>query len=631
MTDITEFDYPSPGPYRGWAVSLLGELQRRKVFKVGAAYLVVAWLTVQVVSIAFPAFEAPAWALRVFILLALLGFPVAMMMAWAFVSTLEGLKRDTSPLGNKRMAGIAALFIVLALAWYFFGVPALRPGEEAASAGSAAPTAAAASAAPAIPDRSIAVLAFVNMSADPENEFFSDGIAEEILNALAKLEGLKVAGRTSAFHFKGRNEDLRTIGQTLGVAHVLEGSVRKQGERVRITAQLIRVDDGFHLWSETYDGDLGDVFALQERIARAVTEQLKVMLEAGSPLVLAGTHDPDAYALYLRASDALHRRDYAAMGQALGWLQRAIELDPGFARAHARLGLLHTLGQPRFGADRDAAEGWAKAAIALEPSLAESYHVLGSVARHQRRYAEARPWYERALELEPNDASANLYFAQWLIVTGYTREGIARLERTLSIDPMLPNALHWRAWQHLLAGEIDDAQRLAERSDALGLSFAVFTRAEVAAARGDLAQARALTLTALLGSGHQGLCLQDPPPALARLVQGIFGGNAAEQEAALAVVDECLASGVERTPIWVINTLLRLGQPERALTVLLERGPTADDAGLSFSLWGPRGRELRRLPRFPQLARHLGLAEAWDRYGEPDLCRKAENGDYVCG
>src|SRR5688572_8339349 len=193
-------------------MSVIAELSRRKVFKVGAAYLVVAWLAVQAVSIGFPAFDAPPWALRVFILVAMLGFPAVLVMTWAFEVTPQGVKADTAAPGTKRVVASALGLIALALAWYFYGQPAIR--RETAPAVPAAATT------PAIPTKSIAVLAFTDLSPKHDQEYFSDGIAEEILNALAQVKDLKVAGRSSSFHYKGRNEDIRTIGKALGVAHV---------------------------------------------------------------------------------------------------------------------------------------------------------------------------------------------------------------------------------------------------------------------------------------------------------------------------------------------------------------------------------------------------------------------------
>ena len=471
--------------------TLLAELQRRKVFKVGAAYLVVAWLVVQGASIGFPAFEAPPWALRVFILVLMLGFPIALVMAWVFEATPDGFVRETKPVGSAWMYVIAAALAFVAVGWFV-----LAPkGSESISGPVTSPQTE-----PSKPEfdsdpfsaslKSIAVLAFTDLSPTKDQEYFSDGIAEEILNALVKVKGLKVAGRTSSFYYKGKNEDLRKIGETLGVAHILEGSVRKQGEKVRITAQLIKADDGFHLWSETYDGDLADVFELQERIARAITDELKIVLQGGQQqrLVPVATSSAEAYALYLQATGVFNRRDSARYPDAIAALEEALRLDPAYARAHSRLAALHVL-RPTADAStavsaNAAAEWHAQRALELDPNLAEPHAVLGNLNGNQRRYPEGQRAFERALALEPDDVTSNFWYAVFLLNTGYGQRGVEYLDRVLVIDPMLPNALAWRARSYLNSGDIDAAERLARRSIGAGLAIAGITLASIEQARG---------------------------------------------------------------------------------------------------------------------------------------------------
>jgi TolB-like protein len=220
-------------------MSLIAELKRRKVFKVGAAYLVVAWLAVQAVSIGFPAFDTPPWVLRVFILVAMLGFPIALVFAWVFDRTPDGVKVEVRTRASIGVYLGAAALVALTLGWYFKGQPSYRAGDIPASSGP-----------------SVAVLPFANMSGKADEEYFSDGMTEELLNVLAKIPKLNVAARTSVFEFKGKGGDVREIGRKLGVTHIVEGSVRREGGQVRITAQLIRVVDGFHVWSDSYDREL---------------------------------------------------------------------------------------------------------------------------------------------------------------------------------------------------------------------------------------------------------------------------------------------------------------------------------------------------------------------------------------
>ena len=616
-------------------MSLFTELSRRKVFKVGAAYLVVAWLAVQAASIGFPTFDAPAWALRIFILIALLGFPIALVFAWAFDVTPDGVKSDASDGGSgarssKAILAITAALVALAFVWYFKGQPSYRI-EKKSPAQSSTIIGATIQAAPTINKKSIAVLPFTDLSPGHDQEYFSDGMAEEILNALAQVKDLKVAGRTSSFYFKGKNEDLRTIGKTLGVANILEGSVRKQGDKVRITAQLIQASDGFHLWSDSYDGDLKDVFKLQENIARAITDQLKVVLQGEQKmrLVQAGTTNPKAYSLYLQATAALNQRDYQRMGEAIGWLEQAIKLDPNFAPAHARLAMIHVLGWAQYGASDSEAERQAQLALALDPKLAETQYALSFLARKQRHLLDGRQTMDRALELAPDDASANFYYAQLLIATGYTRQGIVRLDRALSIDPLLPNALNWRAMQYLYVGDLDAAERTFKRSADLGLALGNNGVATVAEARGDYASARSGMLPLLLNNANAVACLKTPATSIPVYLEGIVGGDAPSRTKALAVIDECLASKPAQIQSWVPVGLMRLGQPQRALQVMA-LGPTGDEATLFIRFWGPIGRDTRRLPEFAAFARKIGFADLWDRYGPPDLCHKNAAGDYVC-
>src|SRR5688572_26131943 len=277
-------------------MSFIAELRQRKVFRVAMVYLVVAWVAIQAASIALPAFDAPPWALRVVILLFALGFPLALLLTWVLDLTPEGIQVATGKVGNKRMAGIAAGLIALALGWYFLGQPAWR---QQAIAG----------------ERSIAVLPFVNMSGDKANEYFSDGLAETTLDMLAQVKDLKVIARTSSFAFKGRNDDVRTIGKALDAAHLLEGSVQQAGDTLRITVQLIRTSDGAHLWSRRYDRRLADVFAIQDEIATEVVKALQVALPATEQkhLLRKRTDNVRAYDEYLKGIALLPDRKQASL------------------------------------------------------------------------------------------------------------------------------------------------------------------------------------------------------------------------------------------------------------------------------------------------------------------------------
>ena len=609
-------------------MSLFDELKRRKVFKVGAGYLVVAWLVVQAASIGFPAFDAPPWALRIFILVIFLGFPISLVFAWAFDVTPDGLKSEGGMRGSKGFLLIAGGLAALAFAWYFKGQPAYLDAATAPAATAAAPASAVKPPAP-ISRKSIAVLPFVNMSADKDQEYFSDGIAEEILNALAQVKDLKVAGRTSSFQFKGKNDDLRAVGQALGVAHILEGSVRKQGDKVRITAQLIQTDSGFHLWSESYDGDLKDVFTLQENIARSITDKLQVILHGDQmkQLVEAPTKNTEAYTLYLQATQVFNRRDGARFPAAIAQLEQALKLDANFARAHARLAAMQSVAANYDPGVRDSAatavEEHARLATKLDPRLAEPHAALGALYTRQRRYVEAFESLDRALELDPNDVTANFWHATLLCTTGYLTKCDAELDRVLEIDPMMPNALSWRGRELVRTGDLAKAELLLRRSEDVGLAHAGLALGSLADARGNRAEAERYWA---LGNRP---FLNDFPAGSAEIIaHGIYSDGPAKAKA-IEVINQYLATNPETISAVAINALMRLGQPQRALA-LAKRGITSNEAIVLNPIWENAGLGVRTSPEFMAFAREIGLVRLWDKLGPPDLCAKNGKGDYVC-
>jgi TolB-like protein len=361
----------------------------------------VAWVLVQAASIGFPAFDAPPWALRVFILFSLLGFPIALVMAWVFDVTPEGMRLDPNVTGNKRVFAVASLLVVLALGWYFYGQPSFRKGDTITPA--TYPPAAINA-----PKNSIAVMAFDDLSPAHDQEYFSDGMSEEILNALARVEGLKVIGRSSSFEYKGKNVGARQVGQALGVAHLLQGSVRRQGDKLRITASLVQTSDGAQEWSKSYDGDLADVFALQESCARDIAAQLKVTL-LPVDLVAKASDSPQAYALFVEAQTLVNRRFGDSLPRALALLKQATAIDPKFARAWSKQALAYAVLAHYVGGDW--ATNWklsdaaAKRALALDPDDAEAYAAISYNAFSQRRYLEMVEPMRRALELDPDTVS----------------------------------------------------------------------------------------------------------------------------------------------------------------------------------------------------------------------------------
>jgi len=605
-------------------MSLFEELKRRKVFKVGVGYLVVAWLIIQVASIGFPTFEAPPWALRVFILVLLLGFPISLLFAWAFDVTPEGIKADRASTGNKRFLLVAVALVGLAFAWYFKGQPTFRAPPKAVSTAATVQSQASKPKSP-VHKKSQPAVPLPPLSPEKDQEYFSDGISEEILNALAQVKDLKVAGRTSSFHFKGKNDDLRAVGEALGVAHILEGSVRKQGDRVRITAQLIQASDGFHLWSETFDGDLSDVFKLQERIARSITDKLQVILMEGQSkqLVAAPTQNIEAYTLYLQATQTFNRRDGARWPEAIGQLEQALRLDPKFARAHSRLAAFEALAgnyyPEREAAAAAATESHAREALALDPGLAEPWAALGALHARHRRFVEALETSERALQLDPDDVTANFWNATILCQVGYLERCAARLDRVLQLDPMLPNALSWRGRRYVESGQLDAGEKMLQRSADAGLAHAGFALALLAEKRGDVDAARKYMV-----QGYTPLSGGFPPDSIDTLVRGIYG-SAQERALAIAAVDRYLAGKPKPVSSVVANAMVRL-DPRRALREFGD-APTNNDSMFLAPLL--QSHEALAAPEFPEFARRSGMASAWDKYGAPDMCRR-NGADYVC-
>ena len=292
-------------------MSFINELKRRNVFRVGVAYVIVAWLLLQVADVVLNNIEAPDWVFQAVLLLVAFGFPFALIFAWAFELTPQGLKKEKDIVPSDSVAHLTgrkldfAIIGLLAIAVVFLVVDNYVLREDPAPLVSDQIE-------PAIQaeEKSIAVLPFVNMSDDPGNEYFADGLSEELLNLLAKIPSLKVIGRTSSFAFKGKNEDLRLIGEALGVTTVLEGSVRKSGERVRVTAQLINVSDGSHIWSDTYDRTLDDIFAIQDDVAAAIIDALQIHVGT-NPTRGRPTDNTEAYALFFQARVLINAKDPA--------------------------------------------------------------------------------------------------------------------------------------------------------------------------------------------------------------------------------------------------------------------------------------------------------------------------------
>ncbi|HWY51629.1 MAG TPA: tetratricopeptide repeat protein [Chthoniobacterales bacterium] len=424
--------------------NFFAELKRRNVYKVAVAYLVISWLLIQAASILLPTFEAPAWVMKAFVVILALGFVFAVFISWAFEMTPEGMKRtaDVSPTefipqwSKRKFAAMMIGVAVIAAGLLMFQL--LRPKlalTPASSLTSVANTVAA---------KSIAVLPLVNTSGDPSNEYFSDGLSEELIAVLAKISDLKVIGRSSSFLFKGQSVDSTAIGQKLGVAHLIEGSVRKQGDRVRIIAELINAADGRELWSETYDRELKDVFAVQTEIASAVAEQMKVKLLGEKTRSDAAPPNENlaAYNAVLQSDFYFQQLTAESVQRAIHSLQEAVRLDPNYALAHAKLSLAWRQYAASFASnDNEQAYAEAKAAaekaIKLAPDQVEPHKAAGWVAINpDLDFAKAEQEFRRALQISPSDAGAKSGLSYCLMAQGHLTEAERAFYETLSLDPL---------------------------------------------------------------------------------------------------------------------------------------------------------------------------------------------------
>jgi TolB-like protein/Tfp pilus assembly protein PilF len=437
-------------------VSFISELKRRNVIRMAGLYIVGAWLILQVSETLLPIFDTPNWVLKLLVYGLFIGFIPTMIMAWIFELTPAGLKRDEdvtpensiAPQTARRMERLIIALFAFALIFFAFDKFILAPQREAKMLAVTTKVVAEKTAAEIhavknkINPRSIAVLPFANMSGDPENDYFSDGISEEILNVLAGTPELQVAARTSSFSFKGKNIEVPEIAKALKVRMVLEGSVRKQGNQVRITAQLIDASNGFHLWSQTFDRDLKDIFVIQDEIAKAIGDELKVKLtgvsKPGEPA--SGTKNLEAYDLYLRGMSLWHTRNEKALWDAITLFEQAASMDPSFAQAYAGQALAYAVvsdysnrmsKEESHARGRDAAER----ALALNPNLPEPYAALSQIAVLELRRETAAALNYRAIALRPSFATAHQWRGTQLMVQGKLAEALTSLEQASALDP----------------------------------------------------------------------------------------------------------------------------------------------------------------------------------------------------
>ncbi|MDT8408055.1 MAG: tetratricopeptide repeat protein [Wenzhouxiangellaceae bacterium] len=466
--------------------NILAELQRRNVLRVGAAYIFAAWLLIQVAETIFPLFGFGYAPARIVVVVLAIGFLPSMIFAWAFELTPQGLKKESqvdrtrsiAPDTGKKLDRMALVILALALACFAFDkfvldpqrelALELRKAEEVEQARQAGRTEALVE---SYGDKSIAVLAFQDMSPDNDQEYLSDGIAEELLNLLAKIPELRVISRSSAFSYKGKDIKLAQMAEELNVANILEGSVRKAGDRVRITAQLIEARSDTHLWSDTYDRTLDDIFAIQDDIAAKVVEQLKLTLLGEVPH--ADEVDLEAYSLFLQARHVGRLNNAESYDESIALYRRALEVEPEYAAAWFGLAVIYINQANKdlrpvkdgFSLAREAAEK----ALEIDPEYALAHSGLGWIAMsHDRNLAAAARHFERALALEPDNLSMIGNAAVLLQSLARQEQAIALMEYVAARDPLNPTSHYNLAINYGYVGRQDEA--IAAYRTALRLS-----------------------------------------------------------------------------------------------------------------------------------------------------------------
>lgn len=603
--------------------NFFSELKRRHIYRVAAAYAVVAWVLLQLINNVAPVLDLPSWVARAFLLALVIGFPLAIFFAWMRELPPADEAAAHAKTGMFDWVLMGALVVVIAGGAYqqLAPMPGSSPVVQQASV-----SAARSAAADPHTDISLAVLPFVNLSSDKDQEFFSDGMTEEITSALAKIQTLRVVGRTSAFEFKGQNRDLRAIGQALSATHLIEGSVRKDGNQVRITAQLIKADDGTHIWTESYDRELKGVFAVQEEIAEAIAGALRVPLglKQGSSLVSSRTEDLESYQQYLRAKSLMQARGIEPIADVVTLLEPVVAHDPQFAPAWALLaqayvqeptdlprGNLSGSGTQSVVAKNGWAESAAQQAIRLDPNHSDGYVSLGITQVRNVKWLAAEDLYRKALALDPNNPEALQQYRDLLAAVGHLKQALSFQERLSSLEPFVPVYNRNTAFILWLNGRTDAAITILK---ALPADYATRGRflAQVYAAAGRFREAAEALMTT-------------PADAFAPALV-----NEAIRLLRLAPSDVRSPQSVPYlgqlgfVHVYIGDPVRLLESYERAI----ETG-TVGPTNMS-SLWHSRYIAVRKTERFKAFARKAGLVEYWRARGWPDLCRPVGADDFEC-
>jgi TolB-like protein len=605
-------------------MSLIQELKRRNVIRVGVLYLVAAWLLLQLTDVLSSLLPVPESAGSLVILLLVLGFFPVVIFAWVFEMTPDGLKREVdidrsqsvTPDTGKKINTVIVVLLVLAIGGMIADrlIPETSLDTEVAAVDVVEAPAAVDN---QTDDRSIAVLPFADLSQDQDQQYFTDGLSEELLNLLVRVDDLRVASRTSSFSYRDSTLDIPEISKALNVGHILEGSVRKDGDRIRITAQLIEAGTDTHLWSENFDRELTDIFAIQDEIANAIVNALTGELGMGGDkavTVEAVTENLDAYEMYLTARELFIKRDQ--LPESIRLFRKAVELDPNFARAWAGLAAVEIVANGWIyddGIDHAAlAKAPAEKALSLNPDLSMPLAVLGHIASNNNDFAASLGYFAAALEKDSKNSSAWLWQGLRQMELGHIDEAIASLNQCLAIDPGYLNCHQHLAYVYLLKGEVETAVKL--NNETLEHLFNSTNDGFV---------------STYVRTGHRNLALYI---ADAKLESS--GAPVIEWIRAIENPNADNSAGFARLKDWERHSdgeVKLFFAPSIYLSFRAYEELVENTDWTSYVFWHPDADEFRTTPQFKAVIRELGVYEYWQARGFPPQCKPIGDDDFECG
>src|SRR5215471_7503980 len=577
------------------------ELKRRNVYKVAIAYMVGGWALSQGIAQVFPVFDVPNWLIRLLVVLIILGLPVAVLFAWYFELTPDGIKRtavaDAMPESAKPKKYLWIYVVIIGAAMsiglFFLGRYSTTTGAPRQSE------------ATTVPQKSIALLPFDNLSRDPDNAYFTEGVQDEILTRLAKVADLKVISRTSTQHFKSAPEDLHDIAKKLGVMNILEGSVQKAGDQVRVNVQLINAMNDAHLWAETYDRKLIDIFSVESEIAKAIADTLQAKLTGSEETAIATkpTENPEAYELYLKGRFFWNKRSGVDLRKAIEYFQQAIARDPNYALAYASLAdsylLLPNYGNASTLESIPPARAALKKALALDDSLAEAHASSGLLDQIELHLEQGNSELERAIQLKPNYATAHHWLMLGYLMLGHFDPAIAEGKRALELDPLSLIINADFAWTYFCARRFDDAEAQARKTLEIDPQFflAHYYLGGVLQFKGHLAGA--------ISEFQRSFDLNGDPYSLGMLGQAYARSGQKDEAQKVLVRLNDLAKSRYVAPYALALVYLGLGEKERALDEL-ERGYQRGETNYLFVIKvDPFMDDLRGNPRFEALVQKV--------------------------